>query len=81
MGNESSVVMDEGTSSNRLQTQGEEHLWTVYLQEGSEGGEGVCTFVRKPGTGDVADLCEAAVDVSEGTIVTSLPPGLSYRVV
>lgn len=74
MGNETSVAMDDGASSNtnRLQTQGQKHMWTVYLQQGSESGEGVCSFVRKPGTGDVADLCAAAVDVSQRVVLTHL---------
>ena len=66
MGNESSAVMSGGVvSKNTLQTQGEEHLWTVCLTQGGGGSEGACTFTRRPGTGDVADLCGAAVDVSE----------------
>lgn len=67
MGNESSVEMGV-----ELQTQGEDYLWTLCLQRDTEEeGEGKCVFSRKPGSGAQADLCRAAVQVSNSLCLSS----------
>ena len=62
MGNSSSVDMAAGVE---LQSQGEQHLWSVFL-EGRENGEseGVGVFSRTPGGGTRGDLCCRSVEVS-----------------
>ena len=61
MGNESSVEMEGGTL---IQSQGEEHLWSLHLHRESEiEGEGVCVFSRKPTKGAQTELCRAGIEV------------------
>ena len=61
MGNGTSIEM-EGV---KLQSQGEQDLWSVFLDRQEEGNDGgVSVFTRTPAEGTLADFCCTAIEVS-----------------